>query len=210
MAKTTQYLNYFYDPITGKYLGSAVALIDQLDGTPIIMNSSTPVPPPTVTAAHKSAVFLDSAGKVPLVYTQGTWSTTDDYVGTDYWVNGEKTTITQLGVVPPTNASFEEPAPVITLEEQFAAAGAYVEQLLNVLAKSWDYSGYVSCRSYANDPDEQFAAEGQAMVDFSSACFVVLRTLKKTALAGGEIPTTAEGLQALLPETPTRPEVDEN
>lgn len=210
MAKSTQYLNYFYDEKTGAYLGSAVALIDQMDGTPVIMNCSTPVAPPTVTAAHKVAVFLDIDGKVPLVYTQGTWSVVDDYVGVDYWVDGEKTTITELGVVPPAGASLEEPEPIVTLEDQFAAAGFYVERLLNTLANSWDYSSYVSCRSYANDPDPQFAAEGQAMVDFSSACFVVLRNLKKTALSGGEIPTTAEGLQALLPETPERPDVDED
>lgn len=206
----TQYLNYFYDGTTGRYLGSAPALPDPLSGDPLIMDCSTPVAPPNVTAANKCAAFWDSSKKVPLVYTDGTWKTVDDFVGTNYWLNGEKFTITEIGKKVPSGASLTEPEPVYTLEEQFVRAGAAVDLMLNQLAKSWDYSNYTSCRGYKNDPDPQFAAEGHAMVEFSSACFVVLRNLKKAALEGEEIPTTQEALFALLPPTPERPVINED
>lgn len=89
-----------------------------------------------------------------------------------------------------------------------AAVAAAVSAKLDMLARSWRYTSYVSARSYRDDPNPRFAAEAAALIAHGSACWTVLDQLESAVLAGtAQMPGTVEEVLALLPDPPDRPGV---
>lgn len=79
-----------------------------------------------------------------------------------------------------------------------------VMDMLDTLARSWQYSSYLSARAYKGDISPKYNAEGTALANYGSACFSVLDDI-----AAGKIaqPATEEALLALMPAKPERPVV---
>lgn len=104
---------YNYHPQTGEFLSSSSADESPLESGVLLMPANaTPVKPP-ITAANEIAVFGD-----------GVWSTTPDFRGKSYWLNGAELKIDSLGESPPAGSTPDKP--VATLAELKAAKNAEI------------------------------------------------------------------------------------
>ncbi|MEX0306022.1 MAG: hypothetical protein AB3N12_01435 [Ruegeria sp.] len=103
---------FHFHPDTGEYLGQGIADRDPLDSDRyLIPYNATTEEPPTI-GSNKVRVHLD-----------GDWSVQDDYRGTEYWLDGQRFEITEIGEVVPEDAVLTDPGPpVLSLEEQRAVA----------------------------------------------------------------------------------------
>lgn len=90
---------YSYHPDTKEFVTVCLADESPLEpGLFLVPANATPVKPP-VTAANEIAVFGD-----------GVWSTTPDFRGQSYWLNGAEFKIDSLGESPPTGSTPDKPA----------------------------------------------------------------------------------------------------
>lgn len=81
------------------------------------------------------------------------------------------------------------------LEAQFSAA---IQLHLDAKAQQRRYDGIQTAITYRNDPNPQFAAEGEALFEWRSACWTYSTTeLAKVEAGEREIPTVDEFIAEL-------------
>lgn len=98
---------YTFSPSTGELVGEIASIFSTLDKTELMPSYGTKQVPPVVTT-NQRAVFRDLDDKVPLIEALGRWKVIPDFRGQTYWLPDSSThTITELGVSPPPDASFE-------------------------------------------------------------------------------------------------------
>lgn len=135
------------------------------------------------------------------------WEIIPDYLGFEYWLpDGSHHVISEIGVSPPQVYLVVPPPP--TPEEFRRTVAQAVNAKLDILARSWRYTNYISARSYLGDSSPKYAAEALAIANYGSACFQVLDELEAGVLEGTvTMPTTVEAVLALLPPEPARPSI---
>lgn len=96
---------YNYSEITGEYLGAVEARIDPLESAKAGKNIYL-IPAFSTTAIPPKAAKNQSS-----IYAGGQWSLADDYRGQTYYKKdtGKSTTITELGVVIPSDGILKAP-----------------------------------------------------------------------------------------------------
>lgn len=192
-----------YSPSNGELLGVTVAEVNPANPDPIIPSFATSKDAPIAPDGMRS-VFLNQQGVPPILEADGEWSLKVDQRGMVYWLpDGTKHEVTELGSVPPVDALSEKPVdPPPTEAELSAAATRAVGNLLDVLAKSWQYTSYQSARTYKGDIVPKYAAEGEAISNYGSKCYEVLDKIASGII---EKPSSIDGLLALMPAAPDRP-----
>jgi hypothetical protein len=89
------------------------------------------------------------------------WLVKPYFVGTKYWLpDGSKHIITEIGVVPPEDAVFEDPNADQIIIDSFKTQ---IQKRLDEFAQTRGYDNTLSCCTYADSAVAQFAAEGQYM-----------------------------------------------
>lgn len=96
----------------------------------------------------------------------------------------------------------EELAAAAAAEQQriIAELTAVVQNHLDTTARQRNYDGILSACTYATSANTQFAAEGQACVQWRDACwFTCYGVMNAVRVGGRAIPTAAELLAELPP-----------
>lgn len=183
---------YQTDP-NGIYVGATVADEDPLTpGTFLIPGGAYEDAPPAL-AANEAAKRVGDA-----------WIVIPDFRGQIYWLaDGSRHVVSDVGVALPEGALDQEPPPPPPTAEQLeAVAATAVKNMLDALARSWQYSSYESARTYKGDVIAKFDAEGTALANYGSTCYAHLEQIKSGAVPR---PADTDALLASLPEAPIRP-----
>lgn len=90
--------------------------------------------------------------------------------------------------------------PEIIPEELLAKYKREANKLMDKVAQSWDYTSIIDGISFLSSTNTVFKTEAELLNAWRDACWD-----KIYAMQIKNLPTTAEGFLALLPEAPTQP-----
>ncbi|MEQ6290539.1 hypothetical protein ACFPAG_07950 [Vogesella sp. GCM10023246] len=106
-------LIYNYHPVTGEYLGQAVANVSPREEDVLLVPAFAAVAAPPPVGERQCACYLDAAGLVPADYQDGAWHVVTDWRGVALWNKqyGDEVWITKPGQKPEDIGATDLPCP---------------------------------------------------------------------------------------------------